>query len=194
MGDPAQLVDGLLQIIDIVGLQLGEHSLLNRLELRRSILAAAATTLQHCAEGQREAGAQGPGIWDSWARVHGHVEPLQLVEQTMRRGHGDLVVAVDPISHAGRIFLGGAAGFPVATMQWMHSFIWAMLLTSVTIHLERLLWPSALAMTLVFLGFAADRSYLHLALAVTDALVMVNMVLVWSPWLAKRRRALGHSD
>jgi len=79
------------------------------------------------------------------------------------------------------------AGFPAPTVHWMHAFIWGVLLTMVSVHVERALWPSAVVMLLVFVGTAGDRTWLHFALAFADAVAMINMILVWSPWLERYR-------
>jgi serine/threonine-protein kinase len=76
------------------------------------------------------------------------------------------------------IWMAGAS--PELT-HWLHLFLWSVMLANLAINLERALWPSALATTALFLATANQPSWLHLGMALVDALIVVNVVKVWAP-------------
>jgi eukaryotic-like serine/threonine-protein kinase len=76
---------------------------------------------------------------------------------------------------------GWQAGIPPLTIHWLHLFLWSLVLAMTSIHLERGVWPSAIVVTLWFLFSARRLEYLYLGMAATDAVIVTNLLLVWSP-------------
>jgi serine/threonine-protein kinase len=74
-----------------------------------------------------------------------------------------------------------AAGLSSAHAHWMHMAIWFAILGSVVINLERALWPSLVAVALVFVfaGFVPRAIYAGMSIA--NAVLVINAVAVWLP-------------
>ncbi len=73
------------------------------------------------------------------------------------------------------------AGVPVLTVHWLHLLLWSVIIAVMAIHLELGMWPSAVTTALWFV-LSADRLHLlYLGMAVTDTIIVGNLLAVWSP-------------
>lgn len=78
-------------------------------------------------------------------------------------------------------------GVATTTIHWLHVFLWSTILATMTIFLERGMWPSAVITGLFFVAVAKRLEYLYLGMAVIDAVIVANLLLVWSPRVEKWR-------
>jgi eukaryotic-like serine/threonine-protein kinase len=72
-------------------------------------------------------------------------------------------------------------GVTPETIHWLHMFLWGSVLAVFAIHTEPGLWPAALVAGLYFIGIVGHFEYLYLGMAIVDAIIMTNLILVWSP-------------
>lgn len=78
-------------------------------------------------------------------------------------------------------------GANAETIHWLHMFLWSAALALFAVHLERGVWPSAVVAALFFIGIVHHFEYLYLGMAFVDAVIMLNLILVWSPRVERWR-------
>ncbi|MGZ3476453.1 MAG: serine/threonine-protein kinase [Polyangiales bacterium] len=74
-----------------------------------------------------------------------------------------------------------AAGQSATTAHWVHIAIWFAILGSVVINLERGLWPSLVAIAIVFVAAGFFPAAIYLGMSVANAVLVINAVAVWLP-------------
>jgi len=79
------------------------------------------------------------------------------------------------------------AGLENLTTHWLHVLVWFIVTAAVAISIEPGVWPSAILLAVLFLATARHREWVHLGTAIVNALIVVNLLKVWSPKQWKER-------
>jgi eukaryotic-like serine/threonine-protein kinase len=82
-------------------------------------------------------------------------------------------------------------GVDVRIVHWLHMLLWSVVLGSLTINTERALWPSFLTTLAGFLFVAWNFEWLYFVMAAVNAVMVLNIVQVWTPRRIRRSAAAG---
>jgi hypothetical protein len=73
------------------------------------------------------------------------------------------------------------AGLDYHLTHWLNVVVWFLTTAVIAINIEPGVWPSAFFLAVLFLATARNREWIHLGTAVVNAIILINIVKVWSP-------------